>query len=288
MKLLTTILLAILIIGITPAFATAVSTTHQTADFSSVKGKGIDCGNATTISGQNESEKISKVNNGMLNKAFNRVDEVNEINTTVKNLTTSKPAETDTESLVMQSTSYNCGPAALATVLNNLGVNATEQELADLAKTDESGTTMYGLVQAVQAKGLKATGMKLSQDNLKKNDIVFLNISGSTHYSVVKEVTNESVKLADPSLGNIEIPKKQFEKVYSGYSLIISDTAGNLNVYNLEERNSTVLDNEQMLNITGKIVPLLIVGGICIMCASAYVYWAYSEGQKMEARSGRK
>ena len=93
-------------------------------------------------------------------------------------------------------------------------------------------------MQSARDKGVNAIGIKLSQDNLKKNDIVFLNISGNTHYSVVKEVTNESVKLADPSLGNIEIPKKQFEKVYSGYSLIISDTAGNLNVYNLEERNS--------------------------------------------------
>ena len=288
MKVLTTILMAILIIGTMPAFATAISTTHQTADFSAVKGKGIDCGNATIILGQNGSEKISEVNNGMLNKTTNGINEVNEINTTIKNLTASKPAEIDAESLVMQSTSYNCGPAALATVLNNIGVNVTEQELADLAGTDESGTTMYGLAQAVQAKGLKATGMKLSQDNLKKNNIVFLNISGSTHYSVVKEVTNESVKLADPSLGNIEIPKEQFEKVYSGYSLIISGPAENLSLYNLKEQNSTLLDNEQMLNITGKIVPLLIVGGICIMCASAYVYWAYSEGQKMEARSGRK
>jgi len=31
-----------------------------------------------------------------------------------------------------------------------------------LSGTDESGTTMYGLVRAAHAKGLNATGMRLS------------------------------------------------------------------------------------------------------------------------------
>jgi len=31
-----------------------------------------------------------------------------------------------------------------------------------LSGTDESDTTMYGMVQAAQAKGLNATGMRLS------------------------------------------------------------------------------------------------------------------------------
>ncbi len=84
--------------------------------------------------------------------------------------------KTGTTGVVMQSTGYNCGPAALAAVLNNLGINSTEQELAKLAGTDESGTTMYGLMQAAQEKGLKATGTKLSIDEFQKNDIIFLNI----------------------------------------------------------------------------------------------------------------
>jgi len=121
----------------------------------------------------------------------------------------------------MQSTSYDCGAAALATVLNNLGINITEQEIAILAGTDESGTTMYGLVQAAQAKGVKATGMKLSVAKLKKNDIVFLNIGRITYYSVVNEVTVNIVKLADPSLGSIVISKRVFNKIYSGNALVM-------------------------------------------------------------------
>ncbi|MFB2622943.1 cysteine peptidase family C39 domain-containing protein [Methanothermobacter sp. DP] len=51
----------------------------------------------------------------------------------------------------MQTRNYTCGPAALATLLQNLGINTTEDELADLAETTEDGTTMQGLIKA--AKG---------------------------------------------------------------------------------------------------------------------------------------
>ncbi|MEN4007321.1 MAG: cysteine peptidase family C39 domain-containing protein [Methanobacteriaceae archaeon] len=123
----------------------------------------------------------------------------------------------------MQSTNYSCGPAALATVLNNLGINTTEQELKVLAGTDTSGTSMYGLVHAAQSKGFYALGIRLSIDELRKNMLVHVIKNGTPHISVVREVTNESVKLADPSLGNIEMSIEKFNEIYSGHALVISD-----------------------------------------------------------------
>ena len=105
---------------------------------------------------------------------------------------------------------------------------------------------MHGLAQAAQSKGLEAIGMKLSVNELKKNDIIFLNTSGNTHYSVVLEVTNESVKLADPSMGNIEMSKNEFQKVYSGNALV---TGSNISVKDLS--NSTKLSDEEMKDIIG-------------------------------------
>lgn len=166
-----------------------------------------------------------------------------------ENETNSTP-ELNTTGIVMQTTNYTCGPAALATVLNNMGINVTEQELATLAGTDENGTTMYGLVQAAKAKGLNAVGMKLSVNELKKNNIVFLTIDGTTHYSVVREVTNESVYLADPSLGNIEMTREKFSEAYSGNALVISDP----NAMAQEVSNSTQATgtSEQLNNETNQ------------------------------------
>ena len=95
-----------------------------------------------------------------------------QLNDSTENLTI---PQKDTTGIVMQCTDYSYGPAALATVLQNMNINSTEEKLVILAGTDESGTTMHGLVQAAQSKGLSATGMKLSVDDLKPNNIVHIN-----------------------------------------------------------------------------------------------------------------
>ncbi len=125
--------------------------------------------------------------------------------------------------IVMQSTSYNCGPAALATVLQGMGISCTEYELAQIAGTDETGTTMYGLMKAAIKKGLDARGMRIKLDNLTSNNIVFLNIDGKFHYSVIGQINENTVILADPALGKIELAKSYFARIYSGNALVISE-----------------------------------------------------------------
>jgi len=144
----------------------------------------------------------------------------------------------------MQTTKYSCGPAALATVLQNMGFNVTEHELKVLAGTDETGTSMYGLAQAAQAaqsKGLSVAGMRLSIDELRPNMIVHVIKDGTPHYSVVREVTNESVRLADPSLGNIELTREKFNEIYTGNALVmeapgvsVNETSANNSLGNIE------------------------------------------------------
>ena len=161
--------------------------------------------------------------------------DAHDLNETSENLTI---PQKDTAGIVMQSTDYSCGPAALATVLQNMGFNSTEQELMVLAGTDTSGTTMHGLAQAAQSKGLSATGMKLSVDELRPNNIVHIILDGEGHYSVVREITNESVRLADPSLGNIVMSREKFNEIYTGNALVIT---------NPQEVNQTA---EQANNLT--------------------------------------
>ncbi len=82
--------------------------------------------------------------------------------------------------------------------MQNMGINTSEMEIAELAGTDENGTLMYGLQHAAQVKGLNTIGMKLSLDDLKTNNVVYLNIDGTFHYSVVREVSKGDVSLEDP------------------------------------------------------------------------------------------
>jgi len=135
-----------------------------------------------------------------------------------------------------------------------------------LAGTDVSGTSMHGLAQAARSKGLNATGMRLTVDELRHNMIVHVTIDGTPHYSVVKEVTNESVRLADPSLGNIEMSREKFNEIYTGNALVITnpnmealgvsvnETSNQTNDVSVQSQNSQTLTAETMQSIRGRVI----------------------------------
>jgi predicted double-glycine peptidase len=154
--------------------------------------------------------------------------------------------------IVFQSTSYNCGPAALATVLNLIGICCSEQEIAKIAGTDETGTTMYGLMHAARKKGICANGMRMSISGLGSGDIVFLNLDGKCHYSVIAKINHHNVVLADPALGKIEISKNYFSKVYTGNALImkkLDNAHKTIKWQKIASNNSEIIKNRENDNI---------------------------------------
>lgn len=224
---------------VTPAFSTNIE--NNSVDLDS-KGKGID----TTVENETTLNNDSNFSN---DSSLSNVSEQDIENAIVNN---DSIESMDTEGIVMQSTTYSCGPAALATALRNMGINVTEEELIGLSGTDENGTTMFGLIQAAKAKGLIAIGKKLTLNQLQKNYIVFIMVDGSPHYSVIKQITNESVSLADPSLGNININISDFNEAFTGNTIIIKTndsitTTVSENLYN-QTNNDTSISSETVLN----------------------------------------
>lgn len=151
-------------------------------------------------------------------------------------------SEIDSSNMVVATTIYTCGPAALATLMMHLGLNTTEKDLSNLAGTDNTGTSMYGLVQAANAKNLTAYGLKLSISQLKTDYIVVLSINDNNHYVIIQNITNTTAYLIDPNLGNIEMNLTNFTNTYTGYALVINNNT---------EINGTLLDNDTMKTIKG-------------------------------------
>ncbi len=146
---------------------------------------------------------------------------------------------------VMANTYYNCGPAALATVLQKyFNITVSQDQLATLAGTDETGTTMYGLVQAAQDEGLTVEGLELPVDQLEPGNIVYLTINGVGHYSVITNITNTIVYLADSDFGNINMTLADFTAEYNGYALVITNGT--------PLSNGTILTTGEMQNIKGE------------------------------------
>jgi predicted double-glycine peptidase len=261
---LVAVLLVALIIGVTPAIAIPHG---ETAGVMAVKGKGTaefavqilengstgteDNSTVTTepignndpapaeATGADVQVPVASANEDTQDLNISENDTIIAENTTIPQI--------DTTGIVMQSTDYSCGPAALATVLQNMGINSTEGELKVLAGTDTSGTTMHGLSEAAKVKGVNAVGMRLSVDDLRPNNIVHIILDGEGHYSVIRKISSESVYLADPSLGNIEMTREKFNEIYTGNALLIS---GPLN-QTAEQANSST----ENLTDTGSIQP---------------------------------
>jgi len=146
----------------------------------------------------------------------------------------------DDGEMVIATTIYSCGPAALATILKNLGIYSTEGELSKIAGTDETGTSLYGLKQATLNKGLTATGVRLTVDQLQPNYLVVLDIDGTKHFEIIRNLTNTTVYLFDPNLGDLEISRDKFNELYTGCALIINGQA---------PANTTLLTDDEMRNI---------------------------------------
>ena len=82
-----------------------------------------------------------------------------------------------------------------------------------------------------------------------------MTIDGTPHYSVVREVNENSVKLADPSLGNIKMSREKFSEVYSGNALVITnpqevnqtaEQVNNTDAVSVQSHNSQTLTTETM------------------------------------------
>ena len=100
-----------------------------------------------------------------------------------------------------QERSETCGPAALAAVCRHYGLPAAEAEVARLAATTDTGTSMLGLQTAARAKGLatEARRVKVSElAGLPRPSILYFH---EGHFAVLTGVRGRRFYLADPSLG---------------------------------------------------------------------------------------
>jgi len=126
--------------------------------------------------------------------------------------------------------------------------------------------------------------MRLSIDELRPDMIVHVIKDGTPHYSVVREVTENSVRLADPSLGNIELTREKFNEIYTGNALVITnpnmealgvsinETSNQTNNTDtsVQSQNSQTLTAETMQSIRGRVIwKAVIIAKIVAILAKA-------------------
>lgn len=129
----------------------------------------------------------------------------------------SLPLGANDRHLIKQSTGYDCGPAALATLLTHyLDVPAEEIEIAVLSGANQYGTTLLGLELAVQAKGSGAQSFRMDFGTLRRQleaypaPVLVRLLLPQPHFVLVLGIEEDMVLLADPASGNTMMPHKAF------------------------------------------------------------------------------
>lgn len=122
-----------------------------------------------------------------------------------------------------QKTDFNCGPASMSMALFMLGVNTDEHLLQGKMGTDEDGTS-WEQMELIPAKmgmfvRFEANGDWEKLTRADQIGIVIVAWMGDydnkpePHFSVVCDISPESILIADPGQGKIhEVPREIFER----------------------------------------------------------------------------
>jgi predicted double-glycine peptidase len=125
--------------------------------------------------------------------------------------------------VVRQHTDFSCGAAALATILRyGYGMNVDEKEVftgmyevSDKATVRQRGFSMFDMKKYLETIGMQGAGFQIAPSALyqvKVPVIVLLNMGGYEHFVVMRKATPNGVFVADPALGNRQMPNDLFYK----------------------------------------------------------------------------
>jgi len=121
--------------------------------------------------------------------------------------------------VVKQNLDYSCGAASLATLLNEFyGQSVTEQELLKAMENDKLRASFEDMQKALPQFGFWAQGYAASFEQLTKLKapvVVYLKHRKDDHFSVLRGINQNTVWLADPSLGNRTYSKEQFLEMWN-------------------------------------------------------------------------
>lgn len=120
--------------------------------------------------------------------------------------------------IVKQDLDYSCSAASLATLLNEFyGQSVTEEALLKAMDKGDLRASFEDMQKALPQFGFKAQGFAASYEQLmrlKAPVVVYLKHRKDDHFSVLRGIDENTVWLADPSLGNRTYSKEQFLEIW--------------------------------------------------------------------------
>lgn len=132
------------------------------------------------------------------------------------------------DGVCLQSTASTCGPASAATLLRQLGRNATEAELANESFSTMSGTENWNLKRAIERHGVKCRYVWSGPrpDVLPHPAIAGVRLGpGMGHFIAIIGETAEHYVIGEPLRGRLTLSKSKLHSSgyeFTGFFLVLS------------------------------------------------------------------
>lgn len=140
----------------------------------------------------------------------------------------------DADGVCIQSTPYNCGPAAAVTVLRSIGIPAKEGALALRSHTTRfTGAPMDSLCDAVRDEYGVPSRIVYSRDVRELQDktpfVAIVKFSFMIdHYVAVLSVTDTEITIGDPLAGLRTCTPEEFDEKWRPCAIVLEENKANL------------------------------------------------------------
>lgn len=130
-------------------------------------------------------------------------------------------------SCVLQQDASDCGPAAIATVMEQYGSYMKISKIREAAGTDRFGTSLFGLMKAAEKLDFECRAIEMEDKNnifkdFPKPAIVHIKTKKNLqHYIVIHEVRKDKIIAADPAEGIVKIKIDEFFEIWDGVILLM-------------------------------------------------------------------
>ncbi len=125
---------------------------------------------------------------------------------------------------IMQIDEMDCGAASLAMICRHFGRKVSLARIRQLCHTATDGTSLKALVRSATELGLAARALKVSLRNLPMMPLPAIVHWEGNHWIVLCDVDPDFVRVADPAVGLLKLPRREFEAKWTGYAVLFDYT----------------------------------------------------------------
>lgn len=119
----------------------------------------------------------------------------------------------------------DCGAACLRMISQSYGYRVNYDELCNLIRLSQYGSSLYDLMVAAETVGFRCLTVELGYEDLGQVHLpAIAHFPDEVHFVVVWKVSKHRVLVGDPALGTRSYTRAEFQKLWRGVLLLLEPT----------------------------------------------------------------